>query len=464
MTHNLSAGSEELARFLDAASEIQTLEVMTVDLNGILRGKRIPRGEFETLFSAGVNACGSTPLVNTQGDIPESINFGSRDGDPDKIVRPVPDTVVVVPWLTSPTGQALASYWNQDGTPGDWDPRHVLRLAAAPLAALGLTPVIATELEFYLLEANDTDTPRPKFGTVPGTGLRQEGTQYAMLEDLWDHDGFLDDVRRTCEIQGIPATTAHSEFSPGQLEINLHHVNDPVLAADHAVLLKRLVKGVARQHHTGATFMAKPFAEFNGSGLHIHISLYDENGDNVFAQTGNVIDEPPLTDKMRHAAGGLAVTMEESMAIFAPNANSYRRLVPGAYAPLTPNWGYNHRNVSLRIPVSDPNNLRIEHRVAGADANPYLVIAAVLAGIHHGISNKIDPGRLIQAGELLDDIEPTLPRRWDEALNKFDDGTVFDKYFGAEYLRLFSAVRRDECETFNSLVTNRDYEWYLRAL
>ena len=167
---------------------------------------------------------------------------------------------------------------------------------------------------------------------------------------------------------------------------------------------------------------------------------------------------------MRFAMGGLARTMAESMAIFAPNANSYRRLKPRSFVPLQPSWGYNHRSVALRIPVSDAKNLRIEHRVAGADANPYLVMACVLAGIHHGLTNSCDPGPMVEEGTFVTDFEVTLPTRWDAALALFDRAEILPRYLDREFCRIFSVARHSESDQFNAQIGNRDYEWYLRAV
>jgi len=257
-------------------------------------------------------------------------------------------------------------------------------------------------------------------------------------------------------------TTVHSEFSPGQYEINLHHVDDPVAACDQGILLKRIVKGVAREHGLAATFMAKPFAEIAGSGLHIHFSLYSAEGENIFADPDSG-KTPAISDNLRYAIGGLAETMAESMAIFAPNANSFRRLIPGNFAPLAPNWGYNHRDVSLRIPVSGHKDCRVEHRVAGADANPYLVMAALAAGIHYGLTHQCDPGEMIAEGEEMIE-EITLPRRWPDALDKFDKAAILPDYLGGNYCRMYGTVRRDECEQFYAQVSNIDYNWYLRSM
>lgn len=457
------AGPEDLRALLEAAPDLRMLEVVMPDLNGILRGKRITRDEAAELFESGIKTCGSTPLMSCKGETIPELGLGTIDGDPDCIIHPVKDTAVPVPWLNSKMGQVLVGMARVSGEPSIYDPRNALRRAMQPLAEMGLHAAVATELEFYLLADSDGPVPVPLFPRVPGTGIRQDGLQYAMLEDLWDYDAFLADVQDTCRLQRLPATTAHSEFAPGQLEINLHHVDDPVTACDHAVLLKRAIKGVARRHGLGATFMAKPFAEYAGSGLHIHISVYDEKGRNIFADP-EASGPAPISEAMRHAIGGLAHTMGDCMAMFAPNANSYRRLRPRSFVPLKPNWGYNHRSVAMRIPVSDPKNLRIEHRVAGADANPYLVTACVLLGIHHGITHKIDPGPMVEEGTFLRDEEITLPVRWNSALERFDRSDIVKRYLGEEFCRIYSVCRHSEAEQFHAEISNRDYEWYLRAV
>ena len=453
----------ELREFRKSSPDSRMLEVIMPDMNGILRGKRITIDEAESLYEEGIKACGSTPLLSSKGETFAELGLGSTDGDPDMVILPVRGTIVPIPWLQSKLGQVLVGMVKVNGETSYYDPRNILRLAMQPLLDMGMKIVVATELEFYLLEETGGPVPSPKYPRVPGTNLRQEGLQYSMTEDLWDCDAYLQDVYETCRVQNLPATTCHSEFAPGQLEINLHHVDDPVLACDQSMLLKRVIKGVARRHGCGATFMAKPFEHSAGSGLHIHISVYDSSGRNIFA-AGDGGGNPPISDSMRHAIGGLARIMGDSMAIFAPNANSYRRLKPNSFVPLQPNWGYNHRSVSLRIPVSDPENLRIEHRVAGADANPYLVMAAVIAGIHYGITEKCDPGPMVPEGTFVTEQKVTLPTRWDAALGLFDQSKILPRYLEKEFCRIFSVCRHSESNQFHAQISNRDYEWYLRAV
>jgi glutamine synthetase len=220
------------------------------------------------------------------------------------------------------------------------------------------------------------------------------------------------------------------------------------------------VKAAARKNGLAATFMAKPFADTAGSGLHIHISLLNEDGDNIFAGESK---DGAFSDLLRHAIGGLAEMMIECMAIFAPNANSYRRHAPGNFVPATPNWGPNHRGVAMRIPLSGPDNRRVEHRVAGADSNPYLVVAAVLAGIHHGISNKCEPEPMTPEHSKIDHIV-TVPIRWPLALNAFDSGLILPEYIGKDYHELYSQCRREEEANFNADIPTKDLDWFLRAV
>ena len=417
------ANVNELNYFLDKYPSVSMMEVLMVDINGIIRCKRIPRSEFEEMFTYGIKGPASTVLLNVKGEFCDELNKADLEGDPDRLIKPIKNTLSYIPWLDSETAQVMATFTELNGDPNPSDPRNVLISALDALKSLNLKMVVATELEFYLIKPGNLSTPEPFVSKIPGTSVDQSGVQYAMPEDLWDQDKFLDDVRSACECQNVPMTTIHSEYSPGQFEINLHHTSDPVKACQDAFLLKRLIKGIARKHNMSATFMAKPFMNVAGNGLHIHLSLYDKNDQNIFSDvTSSSI--PAVSNQLIHAIGGLSELMGESMAVFAPNANSYRRLIPGNFAPLTPNWGYNHRDVALRIPVSDSNNMRIEHRVAGADANPYLVLSVIIAGVHHGITQQINSSEMILEGAEIEE-KITLPRFWPDALNEFSTSAIY---------------------------------------
>jgi glutamine synthetase len=459
MSKQKKRAPDELQKFLERHPDTQLLELLQPDMLGILRGKRVVRDEFAKPFGAGLNFCGATVLLDARGATFDRITNGGRDGDPDAISTAVPGSLARVPWAEVPTAQLLLSMATADGDPFFADPRQVLRHAARPLQKMGLTAVAATELEFYLLDS-DGDRPAPRVGRIPGTRLPQGGPQYGAMEDVEDVDPFLAELYAVCEAQNIPVGATLKEFSPGQFEINLHHVASVELAADHAVLLKRAVKAVARKHGLGASFMAKPFADCAGCSLHVHVSLMDESGRNVFASKDPA---QPVSSTLRHAIGGLSATMAESMAIFAPTANSYRRYRPGLFVPLAPNWGRNHRGVSLRVPLSALEDTRVEHRTGGADGNPYLVLAAILAGIHYGITHKLDPGPMVQPGTVIDE-KVALPLRWEAALDAYDRGKILPKYLGERYHKLFGTCRREECDRIHAEIPDRDYEWYLRAV
>ncbi len=461
-TKNKKSLQKELGQLLAEYPDTATMELLIADMHGILRGKRIRKTDFTKVIDGGFSMCAGTVLLTTLGEVVPGLPYGPDDGDPDVPCALVPGSLAPVPWAKRPTAQSLFRLLDRDYRPFFGDPRNVLERAIAPLKKMGLSIVMATELEFYLLDGK-ANRPTPRAARIPGIGRPQPGAQVYHPDDLWEIEPFLDDVYTYCRVQKIPADSAISEYAPGQFEINLLHIEDPVLACDHAVLLKRAIKAAARKHGFVACFMAKPFAGQSGSGLHIHMSLVDRHGKNYFSRGRDSLSKPPFSARLRHAVGGLEKTMAEATAIFAPNANSYRRLCPDQFAPVEPNWGLNHRAVAIRIPMSDTNNLRIEHRVAGADANPYLVAAAVAAGIHYGLKNKVDPGRMIEESEVVS-LKIRIPDRWDKALDKFARSKVFGDYLGRQYCEFYLRNRRAECQAFHDTVSPIDFDWYLRAV
>jgi len=250
--------------------------------------------------------------------------------------------------------------------------------------------------------------------------------------------------------------TLMSEYAPGQFEITLEHRADALRAVDEAVMFKRAVRGVAARHGKIACFMAKPFAELAGTGMHLHASLADRDGRNACAD-----DAPAGSAVLRHAIGGLRETLGDGMAVFAPHANSYRRFRALSYAPVAPTWGVNNRSVSLRVPAGPPASRHVEHRVAGADANPYLVAAVVLAGMLRGIERGSDPGPPVEGNGYAQARAGELPTQWPAALERAARSEFLADALGREFLDVFLAVKRRECEKFGALVTDRDYEWYL---
>jgi len=452
----------ELRRYLRRHPDTEDIELLIADVNGVFRSKQIQRQEFEKCFGKGFVMPGGSILLDTLGDCVEGIGWSNEDGDPDLPASIVPGRLAPVPWATRPTAQTLFRFSDFDGEPFAADPRAVLERAVARLSRRCPKIVMAAELEFYLLDAN-ADRPTPRNARIPGIGLPQPGPQVYSPDELREIEPFLDDLHHSCKAQNIPAGTTISEFAPGQFEINLNHVDDPVLACDHAVLLKRAIKCVARKHGFVACFMAKPFEEHAGSGLHVHMSFYDGKGRNYFSQGRANAARPPYPARLRHAIGGLQKTMADATLIFAPNGNSYRRLRPEMFAPVEPNWGANHRNVALRIPASGEKNLRFEHRTSGADANPYLVTAAILAGVHHGLSNSIEPGPMVEQGESVK-LKRKIPNRWVSAITRFERSRVLREFLGTEFCRLYAGNRRTEERRFHNQVSNVDFEWYLRAV
>jgi glutamine synthetase len=462
VTSRKGALDPELHAFLKRYPDTDVMELVIADLSGVLRSKRVRGNDFDKAFRDGFCIPGGAVLLDTLGNVVSGIRFTADDGDPDVDARLVPGSLAPMPWARRPAAQALFRLYARSGEPFFADPRYVLERAAAPLRALKLKIVMAAELEFYLLDAK-TDRPTARVSRVPGIGRPQVGPQVYHPDDLWDIDNFLHDINDACRTQNIPVGATTSEFAPGQYEINLQHVDDPVLACDHAILLKRVVKAVAKQHGFVACFMAKPFEDSAGSGLHVHLSLVNRNGENYFSGGRERAAAPPYSARFRHAVGGLRQTMPEATAIFAPNANSYRRLRPDMFAPVEPNWGANHRNVSLRVPVCNAANLRIEHRTSGADANPYLVTAAILAGVHHGLKNRCDPGRMVREGEVIE-LKRKLPSRWDAAIDRFARSRILPEYLGGDYCKAYATNRRAEAERFHNTVSNVDFDWYMRAV
>ncbi len=449
---------DALAAFRAAHPEITAIDMLLCDMCGILRGKRLAVDAADKLFAGGVAMPGSTFALDVTGTNVDATGTGMPDGDPDRFCLAVAGTLAPVPWAPRPTAQVLASMYNDDGHPFFLDPRHVLARVVARFAELGLAPVVALELEFYLLDRERDKDGRPQPSRSPLTGRRPADTQVYGIDEIEDAAEVIDGVAAACAAQNIPAGIAVAEYAPGQYEINLAHQADALAACDHALLLKRAIKGVARGHGVEATFMAKPFADRSANGLHVHISLTDRDGANAFDEA-----RPEGDRHLWHAIGGLKATMGEAMAIFAPNANSFRRLQPGSYAPLATTWGFDNRTVALRVPAARGADRRIEHRTAGADANPYLATAAVLAGIHHGLSQAIDPGQPT-TGNAYEQHPPTLPSNWLDAIRTLERAEVLPGYFDPEYLGIYAACKRHEFGLFNARITPTEFDWYLRAL
>ncbi|PSJ47555.1 glutamine synthetase [Zobellella endophytica] len=431
-------------------SDYQSVDLMLCDINGVLRGKRIQTSALENALRDGISLPASVFALDITGQTVEETGLGFAQGDSDRVCRLLPHTLAPVPWHRTPSGQILMTMEESDGSPFFADPRHVLQKVVQRLLDKGLRPCVAVELEFYLVDQKVGPDGLPQPPILPGTDERMHDTQVYSLDDLDSWEDFLVRVAEVCEMQHIPADNAVAEYAPGQFEINLTHQNDAVAACDQAILLKRAIKAIAIKEGMYATFMAKPYNGQAGSGMHIHVSLLDEAGNNLFSDNHELL---------RQAIAGNCSMLPECMALFAPNANSYRRLQPQMFVPLHASWGFDNRTVALRIPSGDKSNTRLEHRVAGADANPYLVVAAILAAVDHGISEQLRPPAPIQGDANKLDLQ-LLPYRWQDALDRFAQSHRLSQYLGKDFHRAYLINKRHELAEFDQHVTPLEYQWY----
>lgn len=449
----------EARAFLERYPDIESFDLLISDLNGVLRGKRIPRDNLVRAYRNGINLPASLFALDINGNTIEETGLGLATGDSDRVCRPLPGTLMPTPWLREGRqAQLLMTMQEIDGRPFFADPRQVLSRVLAGFTARGLTPVVALELEFYLVDRRRDDLGLAQPPCSPGTGERATQSQLYSINELDEYADFLEEIQQAAIEQQLPLDTALKECAPGQFEINLIHCDDALKACDSAVLLKRLIKGVALNHGFEATFMAKPYGNEAGSGAHVHISLIDSEKRNIFSND----DEDPLgTPALKQAIAGLLELMPASMAIFAPNLNSFRRFQPGLYVPMAPSWGYDNRSVAVRIPSGPNAARRIEHRVAGADANPYLLLATLLASVLHGLNNELTPPTPIE-GNAYEQLEPTLTNSWQKALDLFAASEVLEESLGRDFHHVYHANRLGERAQTMQTVSSLEYDWYLR--
>ena len=449
----------EAHAFLDANPDITSIHVIWTDICGVARGKILRRDELVPAWKDGRFMPISALVLDITGqDVPET-GLVFDEGDRDMLLWPVLGSLVRIPWMEEPTAQYLASVHDLDGTPHFADPRNALEAIVKRFQTeLNMTPVGAVELEFFLMDRASAIAGEPRAPKSLINEHRPQHFQAYYLQDLDDFAPFFKDLYAYCEVQGLPAKTLISEYAPGQMEIVLRHRADVLKACDEGIMLKRVIKATAEKHGMAATFMAKPYAQWTGSGMHIHVSLGDEQGNNLFAA-----EDPMQNELLLHAIGGLKAAMAESMLIFAPNANSYRRFRRNSYAPVSASWGINNRTVSLRIPAGAANACHIEHRPSGADANPYLVMAAILAGMHYGITEKADPGNPV-VGNGYEKRAKYIPGNWFDAIDAFWRASILKEYFGKPFVDTYCTVKEVEADRFYAEPTLRDFEWYLRVV
>ncbi len=459
-----TAKPAEWTDFLKQHPQVDSVDLLFTPMSGVPRGKRLRAHEMEAVFKSGRFLPGSLLVTDITGQDVVETGLVWADGDADRIVRPVPGTLVLQPWRGAKAAQILTSMYELDGTPNDLDPRHILQAVLDRYAADGLTPVVACELEFYLLDPVRTPDGKVQVPKLGAGQQRPTHTHVYGLRELDEISGFLNELLHNGDVQNVPIEGAIAEFAPAQYEIGLVHRKDTMRACDDAIMFKQLVKAVAEKHQLTASFMAKPFAELAGCGLHIHVSVDDAQGNNIFAD-----EDTAGTPALRHAIAGMKTHMAESLAIFAPNANSYRRFKANSYAPVAPTWGVNNRTVSLRIPAGSAASRHVEHRICGADANPYLAVAAVLAAAHHGMTHKSDPGAQVKgdgyavAASLPKDHPERLSLGWAASLERFDTSTMLPDYLGARFCKMYNIIKRVELDRFESMVMPQDFDWYLHS-
>ena len=444
---------QSTTQFLNAYPDITMVEALITDCNGIARGKWLPVQKLDTIEKQGLKLPKSALGLDVWGrDIPA---LAHANGDIDGYCHLVEGSLR--PLLTErgvDQAQVLLSMFDKDGSPYMGDPRQVLQALVTRFTEKELKPCMAVELEFSLL-------PKPETSEAIGTALRDQnavgGNLYA-LSELDYHGPLLEALRQAFDTQDLPYEGIIKESAPSQFEINVAHSDDVMLLADQVIRMQRTIRAVSARHGFVASFMPKPIDDEAGNGLHVHCSLLDENGTNVFDDGGE-----EGSDLLRYAVAGCLELLPASMLLFAPSFNAYRRFQPGNHAPTESAWGYDNRTTAIRIPESPSAARRIEHRVAGADANPYLVLAAVLAGIWHGIENTLSPPNPIEGNAWDQEIDaPALPTTMDEAISVFDKSDVLSSYLTGQFKTLFLATKVQEWNEFAKRVTEFELETYLR--
>jgi glutamine synthetase len=417
---------------------------------GVARGKIVPAEKYAE--EEGMRMPESIFLQTVTGEYPEDTS-SINPSEIDIVLKADPNTIRVVPWAAEPTAQVIHDCFYNDGRPVPMAPRNVLRRVLDLYATQGWKPVVAPELEFFLVEPNiDPDYPlKPPVGR---SGRPEIGRQSYSIAAVNEFDPLFDDVYAFCEAQNIDIDTLIHEDGAAQMEINLLH-GDAMDLADQAFLFKRTAREAALRHKMYATFMAKPMAKEPGSAMHIHQSVIDtKTGENVFSTK----EGTPSPLFYSHVAG-LQKYLPAAMSLFAPNVNSYRRLSRYTLAPINVQWGYDNRTAGLRVPVSSPSARRVENRLGGADANPYLSIAASLGCGYLGMIEGLKPTEPITGSAY--DLPYALPRTLAESLRMLRDCRPLVELLGERFVAAYSAVKENEHETFLRVISSWEREHLL---
>ena len=440
----------DLRQWLDA-NNIEEIESVIADMTGIARGKILPARKY--CEEVGLRLPESVFGQTVSGDYPHQWEvLGEADGD--LFLKPDPSTARMVPFATRPTAVIIHDCYHSDGQPAEVAPRQVLRRVLELYRKKGWLPVVAPEVEFYLVKPN-LDADYPLEPPVGGSGRAESGRQAFSIDAVNEFGPLFEDLYDYCDIQEIGIETLIHEAGAAQMEINLLH-GDAMKLADQVFLFKRALRQVAMRHKIYGTFMAAPLEGQPGSALHIHQSVVDsKSGKNIFSNSrGN---ESKL---FKHFIGGLQRYLPAAMALCAPNVNSYRRLAPDKFEmPVNIEWGYDNRTAGLRVPISPPNARRVENRISGADVNPYLAIAASLACGYLGMVEQISPGKPV-AGNAAK-MPTTLPHTLREAVNELLDCKPLHDVLGSEFVRLYSSVKQHEYDIFLNVISAWEREHLL---
>ncbi|PAQ11480.1 glutamine synthetase [Mesorhizobium temperatum] len=431
---------------------IEDIECITPDQAGVARGKMMPSKKFTSNTSLALPS--AVFMTTISGGYPEDGNgFHYPEDDGDLKLMPDLSTLTVVPWEEDPTAAVICDLVHQDGRSVEFTPRNVLKRVLAAYDKHGLKPVVAPEIEFYLVRKN----PDPDYPLTPPVGRSGRaiggGAGYS-IAGVNEFDELIDDIYHFSESQGLEIDTLIHEEGAGQLEINLRH-GDPIELADQVFMFKRTIREAALKHEIYATFMAKPIQGQPGSAMHIHQSIIDKKtGKNVFSA-----EDGSETEAFFHFLGGMQKHVPNALVMFAPYVNSYRRLTQSASAPVNNKWGYDNRTTAFRVPRSDPAARRVENRIPSSDANPYLALAASLACGLIGMTNKIkaEPPVLTTANEA----EIDLPRSLLEAVDLFEADEELCALLGKSFAATYAAIKRAEFETFMEVISPWEREYLL---
>ncbi|MBM3071098.1 glutamine synthetase family protein [Lelliottia sp. RWM.1] len=416
--------------YLSRYPQTKHVDVYLNDINGTMRGKRLAVENLLTL-EKGCYFPLSVYSMDQKGKIaPQSACLTLQD-EPDRLCLPVAGTLHPSPLDPHHTAQIMLTMQENENQPCQLEPRVILQNVLARFHQHGLYPVVAPEIEFYLTSQHPED---------------ERGQGCFHMDASTSHAALFDELEQLAQIQRIPLTGIVAEAEPGQFELNLKHSHRVVEICDNILALRRLTRFVAEKQGLQATFMAKPYSHQSGSGLHFHFSLNDLHRENVFASPAD-----DLNSMVRLCLAGQLALMPASVAILAPGVNAFRRLRKNLNEPLFNSWGYNNRSAALRIPCSDEGNRRIEYRLAGADANPYLVVATALTGMLYGLEN-VDERDLSEPQQA----EPVLPLFQHQAIEQFAQSEYLTASLGEAFSQQWIACKLSELAWFESIVTEQE--------